>query len=269
MTAKRIFQSLMVIAILAASLVATGGASALSGCTGYVTAQAGDTLDAIAASCGVTVEAIQTANPGLVDPLAAGQMLYIPTGLNSTVVSPTSQTVAGTYVVQQGDTLSDIASKFGFSLSDILAANPQLTINPGQLINLPAAVNMQPSTNNFISMTFPFATTSPALNYPSSITDISQYSVLRVTYGQGLIVRTGPGTTNAEIHSLLVSAMGHTHWWYRKNSPTLDSTGMVCVEIQLPQPVNGSSVGWIMVKDMLGNYFTLPNIDPPVLVSKN
>ena len=260
MTAKRIFQSLVVIAILAASLVATGGAFALSGCTGYVTAQAGDTLDAIAAACGVTVQAIQTANPGLADPLAAGQVLYIPTGLNSTVVSPLSQTVSGTYVVQQGDTLDNIASKFGVSLSDLLVANPQITINPGQVINLPVAINLQPSTNNFISMTFP-STTSPSINYPSSITDISQYSVLRVTYGQGLIVRTGPGTTNAEIHSLLVSAMGHTHWWYRKNSATVDSIGMVWVEIQLPQPVNGSSTGWIMVKDMLGNYFTVPNID--------
>lgn len=260
MIAKKIFQSLVVIAILAVSLVATGGASAWSGCTGYVTAQAGDTLDAIAAACGVTVEAIQTANPGLGELLSAGQVLYVPTGSNPIVVSPSSQTVANTYVVQQGDTLGDIAAKYGVSLTDILAANPQITIIPGQVINLPTTVNLQPSTNNFISMTFPF-TTSPAINYPSTITDISQYSVLRVTYGQGLIVRIGPGTNNAEIHSLLVSAMGHTHWWYRKNSATMDSIGMVWVEIQLPQPVNGSSTGWIMVKDMLGNYFTVPNID--------
>ena len=260
MTAKRIFQSLVMISILAASLVATGAVSALTGCTGYVTAQAGDTLEAIAAACGFTVAAIQTANPGLGDPLAAGQVLYLPTGLISTVVFPSSQTATGTYVVQQGDTLGDIAAKYGVSLTDILAANPQITIIPGQVINLPTAVNLQPSTNNFISMTFPF-TTSPAINYPSTITDVSQYSVLRVTYGQGLIVRTGAGTNNPEIHSLLVSAMGHTHWWYRKNSATVDSIGMVWVEIQLPQQVNGSSTGWIMVKDMLGNYFTVPNID--------
>ncbi len=261
MTAKRIFQSLVVIAILAASLVVTGGALAWSGCTGYITAQAGDTVTAIAAACGVTVDSIQTANPGISDSLSAGQVLYIPAALNSVVVSPLSQTVSGTYVVQQGDTLSDIAAKFGVSLSDLLAANPQITVDPGQVINLPVAVNLQPSTNNFISMTYPSTTTTPVANYPSTITDISQYSVLRVTYGQGLIVRTGPATTNPEIHSPLVSAMGRTHWWYRKNSATLDSIGMVWVEIQLPQPVNGSSTGWIMVKDMLGNYYTVPNID--------
>jgi len=56
--------------------------------------------------------------------------------------------------------------------------------------------------------------------------------------------------------------MGHTHWWYRKNSATVDSTGMVWVEINLNTLVNGSSAGWIMVKDMLGNYFTDPKIDP-------
>jgi spore coat assembly protein SafA len=49
--------------------------------------------------------------------------------------------MADTYVVQQGDTLSGIAQKFGVSLSDLEAANPQITnpdlIVPGQLINIP------------------------------------------------------------------------------------------------------------------------------------
>src|SRR5437763_11132543 len=51
--------------------------------------------------------------------------------------------MAATYVVQQGDTLSGIAQKFGVSLSDLEAANPQIT-NPdlifaGQVINIPGS----------------------------------------------------------------------------------------------------------------------------------
>ena len=51
--------------------------------------------------------------------------------------------MAATYVVQQGDTLSGIAQKFGVSLSALEAANPQIT-NPdlifaGQVINIPGS----------------------------------------------------------------------------------------------------------------------------------
>lgn len=49
--------------------------------------------------------------------------------------------MAATRVVQQGDTLSGIAQEFGISLSDLEAANPQITnpdlIVPGQVINIP------------------------------------------------------------------------------------------------------------------------------------
>jgi LysM repeat protein len=51
--------------------------------------------------------------------------------------------MAATYVVQQGDTLSGIAQKFGISLSDLESANPEITnpdlIIPGQVINIPGS----------------------------------------------------------------------------------------------------------------------------------
>ena len=77
---KRIFQWMLVAALLVAPFVSTGSAAAWDGCATYAVVQWGDTLSSLAALCGTTVEAIQAANPGLGSWLLAGQVLYIPTG---------------------------------------------------------------------------------------------------------------------------------------------------------------------------------------------
>ncbi len=253
MVAKRISQLIVVVAILVASFASAGGVLAWSGCASYITVQLGDTMSGIAATCGTSVAAIQAANPGLGWFLLAGQVLYIPSGSTSTTAYYPTQTTGSTYVVQWGDTLGDIAVRYGVFLSDILAVNPQIwnasLIFPGQVINLPASAGVQPSTS--------YSST----DYPA-LAGSSQFSVLNVTYGRGLLVRTGPGTSYSEIKSPVVSAIQRTNWWYRKGSATVDSMGFVWVEVALSQTVNGYSTGWIMVKDSLGNYFTRPNIDP-------
>ena len=142
MAAKRIFQLIVVVAILVASFASTGGAMAWSGCASYITVQWGDTLSGLARLCGTTTAAIQAANPGLGSWVYAGQVLYIPTGYvpSAPVYYPTYG--GNTYVVQRGDTLGKIAASRGTTVGDILAVNPQIT-NPsliyvGQVINLPA-----------------------------------------------------------------------------------------------------------------------------------
>ncbi len=146
MATKRIFQLIVVAAILVASLASAGGVMAWSGCASYITVQWGDTLSGIAALCGTTAEAIRDANPGLGWWVYAGQVLYIPTGYTyAPVYYPAQYTPSygGTYVVQWGDTLGKIAARMGYSVSDILAVNPQIwnasLIYVGQCINLPAA----------------------------------------------------------------------------------------------------------------------------------
>ncbi len=267
MSAKRIFQSIAVVGILAGSFVATGSAMAVSGvCNGYMTAQPGDTLSSIAATCGTTVAIIQAANPGLGATVYAGQVLFVATG-NSSVTAPTpTATAGGIYIVQPGDTLGNIALRYGVSISDILAANPQIwnpsLIYPGQAITLPAFAAL-PTYTYYPPAYYPPAY-YPSTAYPAPLVS-SHFPVLKVTYGHGLIVRTGPGMNYPEIQSPLISAVRKTTWQYIKNSMTMDSsTGFVWVEINLGQTVNGYSTGWIVVRDGLGNYLTDPNIGPKI-----
>jgi LysM domain len=218
-------------------------------------------------------------------------VLNIPTGSNPvSPVYPPAQ-VGSTYVIQWGDTLGDIAVKYGVSLSDILAVNLQIwnasLIFPGQVINLPANVNVPPSTNypstnnpyncnpspynpsacDSTNYNPPNCNPSPFNHYacdPYNNTPANSplYSNLKVTSGPGLLVRAGPGMNFIEIRSPFVSAVNNSEWRFRKNSVTIDSTGLVWVEVTLSQQVNGFSTGWIMVRDQLGTHFTDPNIDP-------
>jgi LysM repeat protein len=90
----------------------------------------GDTLSGIAERFGVSLGALEAANPQITNPdlIFPGQVIRIPTNVV-------------TYVVQPGDTLSGIAERFGVSLGALEAANPQITnpdlILPGQVIRIP------------------------------------------------------------------------------------------------------------------------------------
>jgi LysM repeat protein len=97
---------------------------------GTYVVQPGDTMSGIAQNFGVSLGALEAANPQVHDPnlIFPGQLLTIP----ASVV---------TYVVQPGDTMSGIAQNFGVSLGALEAANPQVhdpnLIFPGQLLTIP------------------------------------------------------------------------------------------------------------------------------------
>lgn len=104
---------LIVIALTSGVLpLATGG---LVTAEEWHTAQEGDTLASIAEQHGVPVEALAVANG--IDPetgLMAGQDLLMP---------ETAAPAAQTYVVEPGDTLASIATRFGVSAEDLRVAN--------------------------------------------------------------------------------------------------------------------------------------------------
>ena len=93
--------------------------------------QKGDTLSGIAAKFGTTYQAIATlngiSNPNLIYP---GQVLKVSSGSGNGI---------RTYTVKKGDTLSEIAAKFGTTYQAIAELNgisdPNL-IYPGQVLKI-------------------------------------------------------------------------------------------------------------------------------------
>ncbi|HTY87388.1 MAG TPA: LysM peptidoglycan-binding domain-containing protein [Candidatus Acidoferrum sp.] len=106
-----------------------------------------DTLAKIAKRHGVTLKALEAANPGI-DPnkLKVGQKLTIPAGGSTSAapgVSTSSESGAGggtTYVVKSNDNLTKIARTFGTTVKAIQTENNLSTtrIHVGQKLKIPA-----------------------------------------------------------------------------------------------------------------------------------
>lgn len=110
----------------------------------FYTVQSGDTLSEIASRYGTTVQELvainNLANPNLIYP---GESLRVLT--NSTVNgSETRSTGSITYTVQRGNTLSQIASSYGVTVSQIAETNdiqnPNL-IYPGEKLRITQSTN--------------------------------------------------------------------------------------------------------------------------------
>ena len=110
----------------------------------YVVAR-GDTVKALAARFGSTVESILASNPAItnVNLIYEGQRLTIYSA--STTPPPPPPPAGQTYYVKSGDTLRKIAAKFNTSVDVLLKVNTQIS-NPnliyvGQAITIPAGVS--------------------------------------------------------------------------------------------------------------------------------
>lgn len=103
------------LAVIGALLALTATASAAT-----YTVRPGDSLSAIAGRLGVTVGELADVN-GIADPnrILAGQVLDVPDG----EPAPDGETSGGHHVVQPGETLSDIAGRYGVAVSDLASAN--------------------------------------------------------------------------------------------------------------------------------------------------
>jgi LysM repeat protein len=114
--------------------------------TEYVVVK-GDILATIAKKNGVTLKALEAANPSVVPTkLKVGQKLQIPAPTASTVAPAAAATGvdagAETYAVKSGDTLSKIAKAHGTTVKAIQSENNLTTtaIKVGQKLKIPAKV---------------------------------------------------------------------------------------------------------------------------------
>ena len=124
-------------ALVALAVVVTAGAPAA------ITVRSGDTLWDLARSHGTTVAALRRLNdlPGNAT-IYAGENLRVGTG------SPT--TASSTYLVRRGDTLSEIAKRFGTTGAAIRRVNAMRssTVYAGQRLRLPGKVTSTSPTTN-------------------------------------------------------------------------------------------------------------------------
>lgn len=164
----RVFVFVLVLsAILIIPMNARAGGSI---CGTYYVVQAGETLQTIAANCGVSVDVLIAGNAGLGNSVYPGQVLVIPGTETDYGWTPTPNPQNSTYIVQYGDTFAEIAYRFGVSMEALAAANPQVwNINwifAGQALNIPA------STGSVPAYSWPWATPAPGswygYNYPPS-----------------------------------------------------------------------------------------------------
>lgn len=138
--------------------------------------QAGDTVSAIAQKYGSTMKEIIQANGLSADGrLSIGQELIVPVagpmgGLGPTAVPGGAPLV---YTVQSGDTISDIALKYGSQIDWILKANnmkPTAILRIGQSLTIPLGVaTPTPIPTSVAEQVTPTATPTPerALSAPS------------------------------------------------------------------------------------------------------
>ena len=251
MRMKRVLQWFVVVVILFSSVASTDSAMAWGSCPRTITVQWGDTLSGIAVLCGTTVDAIRTANPGLGWWVYAGQVLYIPTGYTNNPAPhpgkfPSYPNYGETYVIRQGDSLGNIAARYGISLNALLAANPQIwnasKIFPGQVIAIPARAYYPP----------PYVP-APAPAPPSQAPYFD--GLLTVTAIKGVNIRDIPNYDGN-----IVLADDYTKcksYYYRTNSVTIDDVHRrTWVEVVVSQSASGYTTGWLPVsgpKDYLNH----------------
>ena len=108
--------------------------------------QSGDSLSQIAEQFNTTVEKFLAANPHIENPnvIVEGDTLRIPTELppgRTYEIDANGELEPDTYVVEKGDTLSDVAVAHGVSVQDVIDINPQIQdpnlIRPGDEVRIP------------------------------------------------------------------------------------------------------------------------------------
>jgi LysM repeat protein len=148
--------------------------------------QSGDTLFSIAEFYGVTIAALSEAN-GLTSQsyLQPDQELIIPISTTADLPLPTATALSQEllHTMQQGETLQDIAQRYGLSVQEILEANNLQSgsgLGPGDTLVVPVVDEPTPDSTPAPTPTptpgEPFA--APALLYPPQNADLQDQDLV-------------------------------------------------------------------------------------------
>jgi LysM repeat protein len=131
---KHLIQLFVLAVFLLSTFTPGGQVLAASSCGNEYIVESGDTLLKIAFKCGISLFALQRANPeaGAGWIIHPGQKLYLPGAMIGDTL----------YVIARGDTLRSLATRFGTTVDALLGVNPDITnanrIYEGQRLVLPA-----------------------------------------------------------------------------------------------------------------------------------
>ena len=135
--------------VSSASAVTTSSA-ATPNSVGTYKVQEGDSLSAIAAQYGTTVEALVSANSlESANDIHVGEVLQV-AGASSTTTNTSntaSSTSANTYTIKSGDSLYSIAEQYGMKVSSLMSANGIYDVNTMLQVGQVLQVSTNSSTN--------------------------------------------------------------------------------------------------------------------------
>ena len=106
----------------------------------YYEVGAGESIYDIASKLGITKDDIIKNNPDAADGVEKGMKLYFPVDKDNATVATVASTAAGQrHTVEQGETLYGLAKRYGTTVDELLAANPEADkgIKVGQVLVIP------------------------------------------------------------------------------------------------------------------------------------
>ena len=182
----------------------------------------GDSLWSIANRFGVTVQQLRDANNLTSDVLSVGQVLTIP-GVSDGNEDSDNNGAVFYYTVERGDTLWNIASRFGVTVQEIRDANDLTsdTLSVGQSLIIPGISADEDLEDNEGSETVPTTYTvqsgdslwSIANKFGVTVNDLKNANSLTsnlLSIGQVLIIPTSGGSNNNTITYTVAS--GDSLW---------------------------------------------------------
>lgn len=134
------------------------------------TVKSGDSLWSIASKYNISVGTLKKSNQLSDNLIFPGQVLTIDGSSTTTSNTHSSSGSPTTYTVQNGDSLSLIANKYGTSVTNLMNANnlSNYLIHPGQVLKIPSSSNsIRPS---YTTSSHDTEYTSPTLNHQNLYT---------------------------------------------------------------------------------------------------